>query len=52
VPTRRIFELIVVTAIVLHPVFGMFRMWAQKTLANPDANGLFRGAAEITTVVS
>lgn len=50
-PTRRIFELVVITSIAMRPVFGMVRLWAAKTLAENAPGGVAHGAAEIATVL-
>lgn len=41
-PTRRTFELIVVTVVLLHPVLSMARIWAAKHLATSgnDSTGV------------
>lgn len=50
-PTRRIFELMIVTAILVRPAFGLVHLWAAKTLNNPEVGPLAHGAAEIVTVL-
>jgi hypothetical protein len=50
-PTRRIFELVVVTSLAMRPVFGMVRLWAAKTLASEPRGSVVHGAAEIATVI-
>ena len=50
-PTRRTFELVVVTVVLLHPVIRMARVWAHKhlvTSTNP-ATGV---VAEVVSVVA
>lgn len=45
-PTRRIFEMTVVVAVLLHPVVGMARIWVRKHLAT-STNSATRSAAEV-----
>lgn len=51
-PTRRTLELIVVAAVAMRPVFGLVRLWSQKTLATSPAGSVSHGAAEIGNVVA
>lgn len=51
-PTRRIFELVIVGAILVHPAMGLLRMWAQKELATGKQSGFKNGAAKIVVVVA
>lgn len=51
-PTRRIFEMTVITVVLLHPVLGMARLWAAKTLADAKPGSVLYGTAEIVTVLS
>ena len=50
-PTRRTFELINVTTILLHPVIRMAKVWAAKHLATSDnpATGVI---AEVTATLT
>ncbi len=50
-PTRRIFELAVVVAILVRPTFGMVHLWAAKTLGQQQPGSLMHGVAEVITVV-
>jgi hypothetical protein len=50
-PTRRILEIAVVTAILMRPVFGMARLWAAKTMNVTQEGSLSHGVAEIVAVV-
>lgn len=50
-PTRRIFELIIVTAILVRPTFGLIHLWANKTLKAQQPGTFMHGAAEIVTVI-
>lgn len=52
VPTRRVFEMTVITVLLLHPVLGLARLWAAKTLAETRPGSVVHGAAEIVTVLS
>lgn len=51
-PTRRIFEVTVVTVILLHPVVAMARLWAHRTLGTAAPGTVAHGAAEVVTVIS
>lgn len=51
-PTRRIFELIIVTGILMVPAKGLLKMWAAKTLNTSDPGTIPHGAAQIVTVIS
>jgi methionine-rich copper-binding protein CopC len=50
-PTRRTFELIVITVVLLHPVIRMARVWAHKHLQTSDsaATGV---VAEVTATLA
>lgn len=50
-PTRRIFELVVVTAVLVRPAFGLIHLWARKTLDTQQSGTVIHGAAEIATVL-
>lgn len=50
-PTRRIFELIVVTGLALRPVFGLGRLWAAKAFMTSQPGTLTHGAAEVVAVI-
>ena len=52
VPTRRVLELAVITAIAMRPVFGMVRLWSRKTLDSTNPGSVSHGTAEILTVVT
>ena len=45
-PTRRTFELIIVTVVLLHPVIRMSRVWAAKHLAT-STNPATGAAAQV-----
>lgn len=51
-PTRRIFELMIVTIILTKPAFGVLHVWSRKTLDNTEPGTLFHSLAEIVTVIS
>jgi hypothetical protein len=50
-PTRRIFELTIVTAILVRPAFGLIHLWAAKTLGTQQQGSIMHGIAEVVTVV-
>jgi hypothetical protein len=50
-PTRRIFELMIVTVLATRPAFGLARVWAHKTLGNSAPGSVSHGAAEIVSVI-
>lgn len=45
-PTRRMLELMVITAVLVHPVMGLARLWAMKTLATAPPGSFLHGTAE------
>ena len=51
-PTRRIFELAIVTAILARPAFGLIHLWALKTLNTADDGTILHGVSEIVTVLA
>lgn len=50
-PTRRIFELIIVGGILMRPAFGVIHLWALKALNTSQEGTIIHGIAEITTVL-
>ncbi len=50
-PTRRIFELILITAVLVRPAFGLVHLWAAKTLGTQQPGTVAHGVAEIVTVI-
>lgn len=50
-PTRRIFELGLVIAILARPAFGLVHLWSKKTLDSQQPGTILHGAAEIVTVI-
>jgi len=51
-PTKRTLELIIVTTVALHPVFGMLRLWSKKTLDSENMGSLKHGVAEVLAVIA
>lgn len=43
-------EVAVITAILLHPVMGMVRLWAAKTLGASPPGSVSHGVAEVVAV--
>lgn len=52
VPTRRILELIVVTDVLLKPVFGTVRLWAHRTLGVSQPGSIRHGVAEVLVILT
>ena len=50
-PTRRIFEVALVVAILARPAFGLVHLWAAKTLGTQQPGSLAHGVAEVVTVI-
>ena len=50
-PTRRTFELMIVTVVLLHPVIRMAHIWAAKHLVT-SSNGTTGAAAEVVLQVA
>lgn len=50
-PTRRMFELMVVTVILAAPALGTVKLWAKKTLATHDPGTLSHGVGEVLVVL-
>lgn len=51
-PTRRIFEVALVAAILVHPAWGLVRLWAAKTIGSQPEGSLAHGVAEVITVMN
>jgi hypothetical protein len=51
VPTRRIFELVVITGVLLFPARATVRLWAKRQLGSQPAGTLLHGAAEVVITV-
>jgi hypothetical protein len=50
-PTRRILELAIVTAILVRPAFGLIHLWGKKTLDAQPQGSISHSIAEIVTVI-
>jgi hypothetical protein len=50
-PTRRVFELVVVTSVLLTPALGTVKMWAKKTLATSNEGTVSHGLGQILVVL-
>lgn len=50
-PTKRTFDLVVLTVILAHPVTGLFKMWATRKMADNSgsATKTVAGAVNIVT---
>lgn len=51
-PTRRIFEVALAVTLLAHPAFGLFRLWATKTLGTQTPDSWSYKVAEVITVIS
>ncbi len=51
-PTRRIFELTLVVALLARPTFGLIHLWSVKTLQSQPAGTILHGAAQIGVVLT
>lgn len=51
-PTRRILEVSLIAAFLLHPVMGLVRLWAAKTMLVTDEGGFQHGIAEVIAVAA
>lgn len=51
-PNRRTFELIVVTGMLLRPVFGGVRLWSVKTMGATAPGSLLHGVAEVLAILT
>lgn len=50
-PTRRVFELMVVTVILAAPALGTVKLWAKKTLSTHAEGTISHGIGEIMVVL-
>jgi hypothetical protein len=50
VPTRRIFELMIITGVLLHPVMGLARLWCMKTLATAPPGSFLYTVADAALI--
>lgn len=51
-PTRRILEVSVIAALLLHPIMGVVRLWAAKTMYVTNAGSVSHGVAEVLAVAA
>jgi hypothetical protein len=52
VPTRRMFELMIVTVIAMKPIGGLVKLWAHKSLMTAPADSTKRSVAEVGVVIA
>lgn len=50
-PSRRIFELTILTIILMRPVFGMMHVETRRLLDSQQPGTFLHGVAEVATVV-
>lgn len=50
-PTRRIFELMIVVALAVRPAFGLAHLWAVKALGTTADDTIVHKTAEIVSVI-
>ena len=50
--TRRIFEVVVITSVLLVPVLGSARLWARKTMAGTQAGSPMQRVAEVVSIMT
>jgi len=50
-PTRRIFELMIVTGVLLRPAFGVTLLWARRTLSTQPQGAVTHAIAEVVVNV-
>lgn len=50
-PTRRIWELIIVGGLLMRPAFGVIHLWGLKALNTTPEDSFLHGVAEIVTVL-
>jgi hypothetical protein len=51
-PTKRIFEVALVAAILVHPAMGLVRLWAAKTLGTQPDGTFASNVAKTITVLN
>lgn len=51
-PTRRTFELMILTVIAMKPIGGLVKLWAHKALITAPAGSLKRPVAEVGVVIA
>jgi|HubBroStandDraft_2_1064218.scaffolds.fasta_scaffold18979_2 hypothetical protein len=49
---RRVFELIIVSGLLLRPVFGSARLWSVKTMAATEPGSLLHTTAEVVSILT
>ena len=50
-PTRRIFELIVITTVLIFPARATVRLWAKRQLGSQPEGSLMHGIGEVVVTV-
>lgn len=51
-PNRRVFELIIVTSMLLRPVFGSVRLWSVKTMQTTQPGTVLHVTAETLAILT
>ena len=51
-PTRRIFELALVVAMLARPAFGLIHLWAVKTMGSQPEDSILHETAEVVAVLT
>jgi hypothetical protein len=51
-PNRRTFELIIVSGMLLRPVFGSARLWSVKTMAATSPGSFMHTFAEVVSILT
>lgn len=51
VPTRRTLELVVITVLLVQPVFAMAKLWSIRALAQTSQGSVLHGVAELGSVI-
>ena len=50
-PTRRIFELVVITGVLLFPARATVRLWAKRQLGSQPEGSVLHGVAEVAVIL-
>lgn len=50
-PTRRTFELVVITIVLMQPVLAMAKLWSVKTMGTAKEGTVLHGAGQIGSVI-
>jgi hypothetical protein len=50
-PTRRIFELVIVTSVLMRPAFGVAHLWAARIIGTTPEGSPLHAIAEVVTVL-